>query len=110
MLCLNDYIKTRSLKNYPQEDSKLDFSKNSEDYSSAYQRFIQDTNIETLIVELLLAIMTFQQCIYCLFDVSQREPNIYASGLTADIEYKILLDENPDNTYYIYVIITLNQH
>ena len=42
--------------------------------------------------------------LFC-FDVSKHWPNIYASGSTAHIEMKLLLDDKPGNPYNIYCFI-----
>jgi len=44
-------------------------------------------------------------CLLFGFIVSTQKPNIYRIGSTADTQIKLLLDQLPANTYYIYCVI-----
>ena len=92
---------------YQQEDFKCDFSGADEDYSNAYQRFLQlgykhkDVNSGTIV-----SYNDFKTVypLFC-FDVSKQESNIYLFGSTSDIQTKLLLDQVPAIPYNIYCII-----
>ena len=92
---------------YPQEDFKCVFSDDNEDYSNAYQRFLQlgykHKNADS---RTNLSYNDFKTVypLFC-FDVSEHEPNIYRRGSTADVEIKLLLDQVPANPYNIFCVI-----
>ena len=58
-------------------------------------------------MEQLLVKMILKQYIlyFVCFDVSKHESNIYQTGLTADSEIKLLLDQVPPKPHKIYWII-----
>ena len=92
---------------YPQEELKCDFSNDNEDYSNAYQRFLhlgyKHRNVDSGTIVSYNDFKTVYP-LFC-FDVSKHEPNIYASGSNVDIEIKLLLDQEPADSYNIYCVI-----
>ena len=92
---------------YPQEYFKCDFSEAKEDYSNAYQRYLQlgykHKNVGSGTIVSYNDFKTVNPLL-C-FDVSKHESNIYWSGSTADIGIKLLLDQVPANQYNIYCVI-----